>query len=478
MSTNDVAMNALLAKLYRTFTAPDTVNGIASAADQAYFSFLSPGIPVSASTFDFLAMANKQQLDASSAFSQLVNSIPRPTGFWSTGGEFVWNAYEYAINNAIVAPKQLTPQQEQQLTGAFNLLYASRAETDPLTGAQLQVRIPTPLYARYQTSFQTYSTALRDYNSKLIYVNSHPNDGDAVQDWALNGNLYAQTVAAAFGDWQANGKGQVEQAVALISNLTEGGAAVYFQNLKNTLLLAGRRDGFGSKFLQSFYFPDKFWTLDTSWTSFKFDEAEVHEYSSSSSTSWGGGTSGGWGFWSWGASVSHSESQSQSSCETRGLKVRVDLIQVPLVRPWMDALLFKNRSWRLSNPNEQLSNGLAPPATRGTLAIYPTSMIIARNLEVELDMTSTQNSAFASQTTMAGSVGWGPFSLRGNYSKASASSSHDFKSTTSGLACSGMQVLGFVNAVVPLCPDSDPAVLGTLSNANALTNRAPTVNIF
>jgi hypothetical protein len=107
MDTNSVAMNALLAKLYRTFTAPDVVTGVDNVQKSAFFSFVSPGIPVSPGSFDFLKMVNLGQLNSASVFSQLVCSIPSPTGFWSTSNAVVWNAYRQAVNGAIVKPLQI-----------------------------------------------------------------------------------------------------------------------------------------------------------------------------------------------------------------------------------------------------------------------------------------------------------------------------------------------------------------------------------
>jgi hypothetical protein len=463
MDSNSAAMNALLAKLYATFTAADVVTGKNSFAQDAFLTFCGPGIPVSADSFDFLKLASLGQLNAASGFAQVVNSIPKPIGFWTSAGDMVWKVYrDQIINQAIVNPIQISPQEQLQIDQANALLYTSVNGVDPITGAVTQTRVPSAALANYYVVQSAYTSALLTYNNKLIDVNAHPNDAAIVQDWALNGPVYEMQVRNTANAFDAI-KGPIENAQATIAQITGRGDAVYFQNLRNTMSIGARKDGFGSEFYPSLFYPDQFWNSN-SWSTFKFGESDIHTTSQDSSVSWGGGTSGSWGFWSWGASVQHNETDHADSSDTSGLSISVDLIQIPLVRPWFDPSLFLNRSWRFANPTQQVSNGLQPPATAGLLPLYPTSMIVARNLAVTMDMTSVHNAAHRSETQSSGSVGWGPFSLRGNYDKVSTSASHDYTSTDAGISCPGMQILAFICAVVPTCPNPDNALLMHLSH--------------
>jgi hypothetical protein len=142
MDANNVAMNGLLAKLYKTFTAPDTINGTDSYQEHAYFSFCSPGIPVTEASFDFLSLSNLGQLNAESSFAQVMNFIPNPTGFWSTAGDYVWKVYRDAISQAIVAPLQISPQEQQQLDAANSVLFQQVRRVDPLSGAIIKTKCP------------------------------------------------------------------------------------------------------------------------------------------------------------------------------------------------------------------------------------------------------------------------------------------------------------------------------------------------
>jgi hypothetical protein len=79
---------------------------------------------------------------------------------------------------------------------------------------------------------------------------------------------------------------------------------------------------------------------------------------------------------------------------------------------------------------------------------------------MNLNMTSTQNKSHRTEDHAGGSVGWGPFSLRGGYDRVSSTNQHDYKSTDSGITSDGMQIIAFVCNIVPKSPVWDPHLLG------------------
>jgi hypothetical protein len=85
-------------------------------------------------------------------------------------------------------------------------------------------------------------------------------------------------------------------------------------------------------------------------------------------------------------------------------------------------------------------------------------MILAKDVQVGINMTSEENKAFKSQVSSSASVGWGPFSVRGNYSRSDSSSSHEYTSSDSGIEIKGAQIIGFICDVLPLSPNPDPAL--------------------
>ena len=455
---NATVMNGILGKLYKTFTAPDAVNGTASENNQTFFSFAAPGIPVDASTFDFLSVANRDQLNAASDFAQVVNFIPAPTGFWSTANRETWDAYQDALNQAVTPEHVLSAEDQSDLDSARAFLFDSVSRVSPVTHHIQQITQPSQAYQDYKAAEAAYVNANLAFNNKRIYINTHPNDQAAVLDWEANAHLYELQVTGALGNWEAANKGDVEDAISAIDRITGKSPATYFANLKNRLLLSQQTDARGGTFYETDYFPKNFWQPDfNSWTTFTFEEDEAHDNSEFSATSWGGGVSGGWGLWSWGVNVQHSHSESSDQSDTSNLKLSVEMVQIPLLRGWWDPTMFYNHGWKFAT-DDPLSNGLMPPATNGRLPMYVSSIIVARNLKASLDMTSTHNHSVSDHFSSSGSIGWGPFSLRGNYERNSGSHSHDFDHDASSISCPGMQIIAFVCTVLPKTPNPAPGL--------------------
>ena len=89
---------------------------------------------------------------------------------------------------------------------------------------------------------------------------------------------------------------------------------------------------------------------------------------------------------------------------------------------------------------------------------YTTAMIVARNLKLNIDMSTEENRHVATQFSSSGSVGWGPFSIRVNYSRNTDRKTHDLVQTAAGIESEGMQIIGFVCKYVGRLPDPDTSL--------------------
>ena len=63
-----------------------------------------------------------------------------------------------------------------------------------------------------------------------------------------------------------------------------------------------------------------------------------------------------------------------------------------------------------------------------------------------------------SSFSAGGSVGWGPFSLGGSYSRAKGSSSFNSTSNGQSITVPGMQIIAFVNKMVGKAPNPLPEI--------------------
>ncbi len=93
---------------------------------------------------------------------------------------------------------------------------------------------------------------------------------------------------------------------------------------------------------------------------FNLEDGE-NTFQSDSSTNSGGSASGSWGLWSGSASASYGQGQSNYECDTSNLSLSVQLIQLPLTRPWMRPEVYWSRGWRWSaGASGVISDGKTP----------------------------------------------------------------------------------------------------------------------
>lgn len=460
-------MDALLAKIYGVMMSPSGVvnNPIGrvhtSTSEKPFISFCSPGVAIE--DLDFGLLQTKDEVTRCAAFSRLINSIPAISPTWQPKNDKVWDIYEQAITQVKLPRSDLSSEEHEILKRAENFLYEIVETTDPFT---LEVKKETRLtsaYQAYEKLFTAYSSAVIKYNSTKQNAISDPTPTN-VADWTNNGSLYEQQVRNAYSMWGSAGyRDYVTRANGIISNFMARSPYAMYERLRNRFALAEKKDFLGFSFYPTFGYPSKVMRPEfkDAWTTFSLSQQEIHEFASAESTSWGGGVSGGWGLWSWGGGTSYSEQKTFASADTSTLGLSVELIQVPIQRPWLTSWIFSSRGWKGVGPLAQdgsISSGQYPLSDSMLMPLMPVSVILARNLKITTKMTSDENETFASQRQSSVSVGWGPFSLRGNYSHSESSQRHDYESNSEGLVCPGTQIIGFVCDVLPKSPNPDESL--------------------
>lgn len=118
-----------------------------------------------------------------------------------------------------------------------------------------------------------------------------------------------------------------------------------------------------------------------------------------------------------------------------------------------------NRGWTLRkgegwNYDEMPSDGKVPP--NGNLIGYPTSILFARNIKIESAEFVSAYKAYSSRVGGGASVGWGPFRLSGSYSHAESGNRYNSEAKGEALTVPGMQIIGFVNHMIPKSPNPLP----------------------
>jgi len=114
--------------------------------------------------------------------------------------------------------------------------------------------------------------------------------------------------------------------------------------------------------------------------------------------------------------------------------LELEVLQLKIVRPWLDGWMFRYRDWRWTPGSEEadtlLSDGAQPTQDtlpEGTMPFLPMSLILARDIGINYSL--SRPSSTGSRRPAAGSGG----------------------------SDSPILVLGWITEVLPLCPNPDPS---------------------
>lgn len=458
---NNNVMSSLCAKIYEMLNAPDDINPGSTAEQNVFYTFATPGVAIAESDLNFGDLSTKEQVNASGAFALLVNNVPNPDKAWNLTDTKVWDIYQDAITNIDLPDSELSDKEKSMLQKAQDYLVTTTVQKDPFTGDEKKVTGPSGYVKAYTTYRSAYTNALASYNNARIQANLPNATPEQIQQFNLNGTTMRQNVVTAYESWEGEGyKGNVEEARGIVANLTGKGAAAMYNDLRANYEIDRRATVRGETYLGTWYFPEGVLgsKYDGSWTRFSFDLQDISTYQHNSSTSWGVSGGASWGLWHASASAEYGSSQSEYQADTKDMGLSVELIQVPLIRPWLHSEIFKSRGWKWTKSAGfgPISNGENPPKLAGMMPIFPTSMVIARNLMIKQDMTSEHNTAAMKSIETSASGGWGPFSIKGHYSHQDSTQTHDYTKTDSGITVPGAQIIAFACEKLPLCPNPDP----------------------
>lgn len=458
-TSNQQIMDAFLGKLYDIVAAPNSIHGVQE--DNPYVSFTRPGIPLTPDSLDFgfVTMTERQNILAAD-FSDLANNIPAIEGYYNPTGRKVYDEYWKIINQPVLPIAQLTQQEQEQLERANKFLFKEEQYQDVTTGDVVKVEVESLIYERYKLYMRKYETAFFEYQAAFKNYMLRSDNPVEVELWAQTQPIFRNRLNIAYSEWQTYGlKSKVEEVQALKENLERRGPNRMWEERRIRYRSHTRNDFQGGTYQLTKYFPDKFWQDGASspWMDYSFKHSEVHKVDTSKKESYGGGAGASFGLWSFGGSMQRDSRDEYLKHETEDFEVSLQICKIPLRRTWLDASVFSSKAWKFDGQvmpdSENLSDGGNPP--KGTMVSFPTSILAVRNVKLKTDMTSLTQSSSWSRITGSARAGWGPFSIRGNYSKEESRQTHDFLQTGEGLEIPGMQIIGFVCQKLPKCPNHD-----------------------
>lgn len=322
-----------------------------------------------------------------------------------------------------------------------------------------------PHYDAYMRYEDEYKSKLKARNKAYADAFTDPMK---LQAWPVNGVPYQDDVEEALNRWTALGfKEEIEKAInTLAAQGTDPAILLITRAKKKFLNSLLEFQGIG-EIPYTLLSPGSWYDVDNDdgWTEYSSHDFHSESHYSSSSTSFGGGAGFNIGLWSGGASFDHSDSQTNSNFEVKNLKIRFSYCAVDIKRYWLDTSLLNLKNWFLVGDYKKscISTGLMAqelPAGNIEPTFLPsltTSLILVKDVYISWDDWKSQWAQHTESNSGSASVGVLCFTANAHYSHSKVQ--RDFSCDDSGeeLHIPGIQLLGYVSAINPACPQVDSA---------------------
>jgi hypothetical protein len=459
MSINqDQMLQAIYDTLFSAFTSPpaQAQGQGGSQADQTYLTLEWPGLQINVSDFaNPWSPQNPQgSTEATENLSFLVDKVQSLNPIYSANGQNISDIYNLVVN-AQVVPPPLDQKAKEQYDAAIAFLQADGTDSDD-EGKPITIKVDSPVYMKYKKMKKAYDNAVVSMMSNYFqYDMSKPEDQ---RKWSLLGPTFIDAVNTAWDDWTNAQKTKVEDKLAVLAQSSNNQVGVVFDAAKGQFNLLRRASvtNPGKNYFASYASPSNWFASSASeeWTTVTIDSKSLHRSEHSDYTNMSAGGSASWGLWSVGGSFSKEDSHQSMDETTTELTVSFKFARVDITRPWLNFLLFSMKGWNLGQAYSAsgLSNGTKTQPLGTPFPALPTSFIAVRDLTITANWGHDDSSFISSKLSTSASVGWGPFAVSGSYSQGSEDKTFnsDFDGRT--ISNDGLQIIGWVNTIVPACP--------------------------
>jgi hypothetical protein len=458
-STSEIALiQAIYDRIFDIVTySPGGGQKSAFDTKTAFVQLVPLGMPVNPKDFaDAVDPSNpKGNLLASEYFARMVDPVPAVQADYAATTKLIDRLYGNIINGA-----NATDKPDPTAVDTYNKAYKYLNKTTTVTGYDgtptTQIA-PTPIYDAYQKNYIAYQTALTGY--RTAFNNYDLTDPKQQRQWQANAPLLQAALNNSYNTWRSQGAVQVEQALAaMASSINSAVRSIIMQDqqIYKDTQLTGQFPGDPPWHLS--YASPSNWqdpSANNLFTALQLSTSNLKTNSSSHFTSYGGGAAFTNGLWSVGGSFQHQNASGNQHTEATDLQIYMEIAVVNILRPWFDGAFLNMDGWDLgaAYPKGKVSTGdLSTAGVSAALPLLPTAFVVARNIKITGNFGS-QDQAFAQSSTSTGvSVGYGPFQLSGNYAAGDQSGSFASNFQSGGITVPGMQIIGWVNQIVPLCP--------------------------
>ncbi|WP_433928240.1 hypothetical protein AB3662_33630 [Sorangium cellulosum] len=477
-------MQALIAKLYAEITGND---GNIHIPRNKFVTWMKPGIPFMSEDFLFCAkgLAGSSAEQAKDlqhqawTLSKLFDYIPDVSNpfvddslqqhIFTSTQDTISSVYRDVLKHSKVVNQELTEKEQQKLKKFRDLMTVTKEVEDLITEEKKTVTEPGPITVAYTQKMNDYIDAADEYMNLLIDAQSAKgSDPEAIRRvaaWANKSKFVRKKLEAAEMAWISQGyKNEYEQMNAYINQVTQRSMVLYKEDLLRKFeaaRLTSTAEGTAGDFYYTTLLPGNFAT-SPGWVDFSFYDQDYESHYNKSTSQWSAGGNVNYGLFSISASASGSKLEISQNQKSTNFRARLKFTQVPICRPWFDPGFFTMRGWKLDDMwnlnfnNKKVSDGAPTPT--GRLVAYPITALFVKDVFIKFDELASQSQYIDSKIRGGGSVGWGPFRVGGSYSHGKERRDLQYNAEGGEIAIPGMQLIGFINNVVPMSPNTNPAI--------------------
>lgn len=202
-------------------------------------------------------------------------------------------------------------------------------------------------------------------------------------------------------------------------------------------------------------YQDKIDNEKSFFSEFEFSSKEKNESKHSSSHNGKAGFSFNWNIFSSKGKGGAKSSTTEISRDNADIIIKGELATVQIIRPWFDPTIFKLNGWTNSlYGKNKLSTG-DPNDANSILPMYTTALILMKNLSLEATFSNSESKQKTLNGAGGGGFSFGPFTFGGGYSGSKEDSTLTETENGFKITNKGIQIIGYVNEIVPACPSAD-----------------------
>lgn len=435
--------------IFSSLTAsPDGGKG-AYDPNKIFLTMMKPGALINAADFSnpwTPGNPNGSQPNAINLWD-LINHAPSFSAVQGDllGGQTISGYYHDVLRATVTIVDKVDPVLQKQYDDAYNFLHVKAKDEN---GNDTTVQ--APIWATYDANQAAYIQAQSAYQAAYQAAISDP---ATKGQWPILAPALQLPVKQAFTKWRAEGADQVEGKLAILQ--ASGGNQVQRAFADAQLQYDGYSkdlDGSGNPLPRSAVAPSNWYMSTVPWGRMKWNNATAVAHTSSDFKSYGGSAGFSVGLWSIGGGAQHTTTNSHSDASLSKVFVSYDYTVLQARRPWM-ANVLGLPGWKTDEfPKGGLSSGSRNGQQNTKMPLLPTAYILIKNLVITADFSSAELDKASSSTTSKASVGWGPFSISGNYTRTHSSEYAKGVFGHGGISQPNIQVIGMINQINPLSP--------------------------